>query len=267
MSRSERLVADCRKPQQVMSTLTVLLVGLIIVAGASAQEYKHKSDAEIGRMSPSERVDEYANEQAYHKYDVLDEHERLIKKYIWRDGLTGLPRIIEIIDEYDPTKASGSREHRGERFDAMWMLLGDLDNRVVRLRSSPEGRRAMDALDRAIRHMRAAGSGKPDQHEWENHGRFDLALMVLDEAKGIGPVDEDIRDTLWVKYRIRIADHELAAFSNFLVARDATYPGWSDTDFIKDRSRLNEAGNPLQVYIMKKPEPFFDAYKEFKKKR
>jgi hypothetical protein len=231
-----------------------------------AEGYKHKSETEIARMTPAQRVDEYAEEQAHHKYDVLDEQNRLIEKYIWRDGLKALPRMIEIMDEYDPTRASGKRGHRGERFDAMWMLLGDLDNHVVRLRASEEGRRAIDALERAIQRMRAANYGQPDQHEWAEHGRFDLALMNLEEAKGISLfTDPAIRETLRREYKILLSKEELLEFINFLVMHYPEYPSWSETDYFRDPAQLNKAGLPLWVRTMKKPERFYEAYLEFKK--
>lgn len=245
----------------------ILLLWLMSFAPSviHAEVYKHKPEAEIARMTPAQRVDEYAEEQAHHKYDFLDEQGHLLEKYIWRDGLAALPRMIEIMDEYDPTRASGKRGHKGERFDAMWMLLFDLDNHVVRLRGSEEGRQAMNALEQAIQRMRAAGYGQKDQDEWEQHGRFEMAGTHLEEARGVGFVDHDIRDTFWVRYKIQMSDQELLAFSNFLVARDSTYPSWSETDFIKDYTRINQAGNPAQVHIMKKPERFYEAYLEFKK--
>lgn len=230
------------------------------------QWYKHKSEAEMARVTPAQRVDEYAEEQAYHKYDFLDEQGRLIEKYIRRDGLAALPRMIEIMDEYDPTRASGKRGHKGERFDAMWMLLSDLDNHVVRLRGSEEGRRAMEALERAIQRMRAAGYGQPDQHEWPQHGRFESAVANLKQAKGINLfTDPAIRDTFRLEYRILLSDEELLAFSNFMAAHYPEYPSWSEMDYIKDYSRINAAGMPVRVHTMKKPERFYEAYWEFKK--
>lgn len=230
-----------------------------------AEKYKHKPEAEIARMTPAQRVDEYAEEQANHKYDFLDNHGHLIGKYIWHDGLKALPRMIEIMDEYDPTRASGKRGHKGERFDAMWMLLGDLDNHVVRLRRSEEGRRTMDALERAIQRMRAAGSGQEDQHEWAEHGRFESALANLEEARGINHTDQVISDTLKLEYKILLSKEELLEFSNFLVAHDSTYPSWSETNYFRDDTRINAAGNPLRVRTMKKPERFYQAFLEFKK--
>lgn len=230
-----------------------------------APMYKHKSEAEIARMTPAQRVEEYAEEQAHHKYDVLDEHSELIWKYIRRDGLASLPRMIEIMDEYDPTRVSGRRGQKGERFDAMWMLLADLDNHVIRLRGSKEGKRAIDALERSINRMRAAGYGQPDQHEWEQHGRFESAVAHLEETRGINFTDRAIQDTFRLEYKILLSEEELLAFSHFLVMRDPTYPSWSETNYFRDYTQINEAGNPLWVRTMKKPERFYESYSEFKK--
>lgn len=230
-----------------------------------AHGYKHKSEAEIAQMTPAQRMDEYAEEQAHHKYDFLDEQGRLIEKYIWRDGLKALPRMIEIMDEYDPTQASGKRGHKGERFDAMWMMLSDLDNHVVRMRGSEEGRRAIDALERATQRMCAAGFGQKDQDEWAQHGRFESAVARLERATGINYIDDAIRDTLRLEYKILLSKEELLAFSNFMVAHSPEYPGWSETGRVQDSTRMNGVGKPIRVRIMKKPERFYEAYLEFKK--
>lgn len=242
----------------------VWVLGSTQFVDACAQ-YRHKSEAEIAAMTPAQRVEEYANEQAYHKYDILDKQNNLISKYLRRDGLNALPRMIEIMNEYDPANAAGRSANKGERFDAMWMLLGELDTRVVRLRASAEGRQAIEALDRAINRMRAAGYGKKDQHEWAEHGRFDLTSTTLQDAKGINATDEAIQDTLRINYKIRLSDKELQAFTNSLISQDASYPGWSETDLIKDYSRINEAGNPAQLFVMKEPDRFYKAYLQFKK--
>ena len=123
----------------------------------------------------------------------------------------------------------------------------------------------MAALESAINRMRAAGYGQKDQHEWPQHGRFELAVTYLKEANGTNPADEAIRDTFWVRHKVQMSDEELLAFSNFLVARDPTYPSWSEQDFIKDYTRINEAGYPFQRYVMRKPERFYEVYMEFKK--
>jgi hypothetical protein len=225
----------------------ILLLLLMSFASfvAQAQKYRHKTEAEIARMTPAQCVDEYAEEHAHHKYDVLDEQGDLIEEYIRRDGLKAVPRIIEIIDEYDPTRSLGKRGGKGERFDAAWMLLGMLDGHIVRLRASEEGRRALDALERSVERMRAAGYGKKDQHGWEKHGRFEGVVDLLKEAKGINSIDTSIKETFRLEYKIILSDEELLEFSNFLVANYPEHPSWSETDYIRDYTQINAAGNPL----------------------
>jgi hypothetical protein len=103
------------------------------------------------------------------------------------------------------------------------------------------------------------------QHEWAQHGRFNLALMNLETAKGIGFADRAISDTFRLKYKIALSDSELLEFSNFLVAHYSDYPVWSETNYFRDYTKINEAGYPLWVRTMKKPERSYEAYLEFKK--
>ncbi len=244
----------------------VILLWLLSFAsvGLSAPQYRHKSEAAIARMTPAQRVDEWANEQIHHQPSLSDHFDFVIEKYVLRDGLAGLPRMIEIVNDYDPTRAPGRRAHKGERFDAMLMLLEDLDNHVARLRGVKEGRRAVEALEQAISRMRIAGYSQRDRVKWSKYERLDFSAKNLEFIEGVSGVDDSVKDTLWVRYKILLSKEELLAFSNFLVAFDATYPAWSETDFMEDYTRLSEAGYSLLVHIMKKPERFYEAYLEFK---
>ncbi len=248
-----------------MKPIILLLLMSFAPFATLAPVGKHKPEAEIARMTPAQRVDEWVNEQVHHRYDFLDRHRDLLRKYITRDGLKALPRMVEIMDEYDPTRFREGKGRRGERFDACWLMLGYIDNDVVRLRGSEEGRRAMDALERAINRMRAANYGQEDQHEWAQHGRFNLAVTYLKEAEGINRTDHAIRDTFRLEYKILLSDEELLAFSNFMAARYPQYPSWSEQNFIKDYTQVSEGELPLQRHVMKKPERFHEAYLEFKK--
>lgn len=227
------------------------------------EKYKHKSEGEIARMTPAQRVDEWVNEQVHHRYDLSDDHGEIIKKYILRDGLKALPRTIETLDEYDPTRSRESKGRIGERFDACLLIFIYIDRQAVRLRASEEGRLAMDALERAINRMHAVGARRKEHQEWKwvPHGRFEGAVAYLQEAKGINDTDEVIRNTLRLAHRIQLSNGELLELSNFLVARYPEYPSWSDRDFIK----INEGGKPKRGLIMKKMQPFYEAYLEFKK--
>ena len=99
------------------------------------------------------------------------------------------------------------------------------------------------------------------------HGRFDLSSTTLEEITGLNATDEAIQDTLRIKYKIRLGKTALTEFAGFLISSDPTYPSWSERDLIRDYSRINEAGNPAQVFVMKKPDRFYQAYLEFTKRR
>jgi hypothetical protein len=129
-----------------------------------------------------------------------------------------------------------------------------IDSRSVRLRASPEGRRVIEAIERLAARMRAA-----DKSE-------EIVEMLLRDIKGVSETDRAIQDTLWVKYRIKMSDSETLELSNYLVKNDPMYPTWSESELIKDYSRINEAGNPLQVFILKKPDPYYQQYLAFKRK-
>lgn len=230
-----------------------------------AARYKHKSEAEIAQMTPAQRVDEYADEQANHKYDVLDEHSELIEKYIRIDGVKAFPRIAEIIDEYDPTRFSGRSGRKSERFDGAWMIIGDLDNFVVRVRASEEGKHAIDALENAIARMRSAGYGQPDQHGWKLSGRIGIAESTLKSLKGLGMTDDAIKETFHLEYKIVLSDAESLRLSNFLTASCPEYPGWSKTVYFRDFTRFNYAGNPFWTRTLREPKRFYEAYLEFGK--
>jgi hypothetical protein len=142
-----------------------------------------------------------------------------------------------------------------------------LQLQAVRLRGSEEGRLGMKSLERGIQRMRAAGFARKDGHAWEwvPDGRFEQAEAYLQEAKGIGLADEAIKETFRLQFNLILSDAELLEFSNFLVAHYPDYPSWSQKDFIKDHTRLNEAGYPLQVHVMRNPARFYEAYSEFTK--
>ena len=229
------------KPGRLMEAIEPILIP------ESRKTYKHKSEAEIARMTPAQRIDEQMNEDDYHMFDHADKQSDLIQKYRRMDGLKGLPHLIELIDGHNPKRA------RDTRFFNAMMMADNIDERSIRLRASLQGRSVIESIERLSTSLRAAG--KSDSQ----------VEMVLRFTKGVNIADEAVRDTLWVKYRIKISDSELLELSNYLVKLDPTYPSWSKQDFIKDYSRINEAGNPAQVFIMKKPKRYHQAYLTFKK--
>ena len=173
--------------------------------------------------------------------------------------------MVEIINEYDPTRFREGKGRRGERFDACWQMLGYIDHDALRLRGSEEGKKAVKALEQSLGRMKAANYGQPDQDEWAKHGRFDLVEMAIKSLNGINITDEGIQTTFRLKYKTVLSDAEFLEFINYLTANYSQYPSWSERDFIKDYTQINEAGNPLQMYAVKKPGRYYELYSEFKK--
>lgn len=245
----------------------ILLLCLVSFAHCTscAQWYRHKSEAKLAQMTPAECVDEWVKEQAHHRYDVLDEQGDLIRKYIMLDGTKALPRLVEYIDEYNPSQFRKDTTKQDVNFESCEMMIDWIDNFAVRLRASEEGRLAINALERSVERMRAAGyAEKKDGYDWFN-GTFKIVADNLAADKGINIRDNDIKDTFRLIYKFELSDTELLELSNYLTAHYPDYPSWSERSGVKDYTRLNEAGNPLWFYVLKKPERYYEAYLEFKK--
>jgi hypothetical protein len=114
------------KPGRLMAALGPILIP------DSQRNYKHKTEAEIARMTPQQRIDEEIKERD-HLTDHADKQDDLIRKYRAGDGVKGASRLIELIDKYEPKRL---RNPAGEAI----MIAGDIDENSVRLRGSPEGR-------------------------------------------------------------------------------------------------------------------------------
>lgn len=217
------------------------------------KNYKPKSEAALASMTPRQLIDELVKVKpaSFDTYSQLADYETLIENHIRKAGINALHVLTEYMNAYEPQSAS---ECDGLRFAIVKRMAHDIDRFEFRLRGVKEGQRAIDAFERAIERM-----------EKVNKAISEYRNLFLRHLKGVNGVDQAIQDTFWVRKKFEMSDSELLEFSNFLTERDPTYPSWSDTDFIKDYSRINEAGNPLQVYILKKPERYYEAYLEFKK--
>lgn len=216
-----------------------------IITPEEERNYKHKSEAEIARLTPEQRIDEVILEES-HRTISHEKYRLLLQLYRRRDGLKGSSRLIELIDGYNPKRTKDTRFHSAMR------IAEDIDERVIRLRSSINGNRVIQAIERLSTRRRA--EGKSDESiDW-----------VLQSTKGVNGKDRDVRDTLWVKYRIKMSDSELLDFSNYLVKYHPTYLSWSERKLITDYSRKSE-GHPLRVFIMTRPIRYLHAYRAFKK--
>lgn len=241
----------------------ILLLCLVSFApfAANAQWYRHKSEAKIAQMTPAERVDEWVKEYA-HRYNLQDEQRDLIRKYIMLDGTKALPRLTEYLDQYNPTEHRRGKTEQAVNFESCSMMLDWIDSFAVRLRSSEEGRSAINALERSIERMRAAGFAvKQDGYDW-NNGTFIVASIYLKAAKGINETDQDIQNTFWFLYKIAIHDVELIELSNYLTEHYPQYPSWSERKMVRN-DESSPVGFAVKDRILKKPERYYQAYLEF----
>jgi hypothetical protein len=214
-------------------------------------------------MTPEQLVDEWCAEWVQHGYDINDKYSDLLEDYISRDPIKAMYPAARIIDQYDPTTSQGRSKTKGNRADAAQTLLGDLDETVIRLRGSAEGRIAMESLRRLVQRMEAAHFNAADTSDQWRRGRYEILVPDLREMEGMNICDEVIRDTLRIRHNIAMSDQAMLQFVNYLVSKDPSYPGWSKAEEYTDLTRRNEAGNPLGFRIMKNPEPFYRAYLEY----
>lgn len=241
-----------------------LLITTFASSAMCSPRYKHKSEAELERMAPAQRFDEWVNEQVYHRYDLEDPQLNFLEQRVSRDGLKAVPRMIEYFDGYDPTRPKGVSKRTRERFDAATLMFYYIDIWEIRLRASEEGRRAMHALQRAVERMRSAGFEQRERGDQDLYA-LENAVDYLKGAIGVNNTDVTIRDTLRFVHRIRLSDTEMLEFSNFLTTRDPTYVSWSKGKMVSDPSEISQAGFPVRIVVMIKPERYYEAYLEFKK--
>ncbi len=232
----------------------------------SVENYKPRSRAELQAMSPRELIAERVKSNPWDSFDSYfegAEYEDSIVKLLRKDVVKALPVISEYFDSYDPTKSSHCVELR---FAIVSRVASDIDRFDYRLRASKEGLAAIHSLERALQRIIKTVPGLTFDNG-PNSRHQPAAFMFLRQLKGINLADRNVADTLWVRYKIKLSDDELLEFTNYLILLDPKYPGWSTDKFMKDYSRINEAGNPAQVYFFYNAKRFYDAYKRFRKSK
>ena len=233
------------------------------VVGLGVQFYHHKSEGDLARMTPEQRAEEYCNEYARHGLYHL-EYGELLDRYIFLQPLRVAAQLAKIIDGYDPRNKSRSREKADRAYEAGILLVG-IDESAVRLRASAEGRAAIQAMKRLSQNMLAAHFDKDEDND-QNRRRYELQISGIEEVEGVNYCDQAIENTLRLRYKIHFSEGELIRFVDYLITEDPLYPAWSTREEYKDLTQRNEAGNPIWYLIMKKPEPFYKAYVQFKAK-
>jgi hypothetical protein len=245
-----------------------LFLATTLASSICASGTPHKSEAEIAKLTPDQRVQEYCDEYYHHAFwdsDYID----MVKKYILQDGAKSLPAITQIINEFDPTNPKGKSRQKDARAFAAEGLLSQVDGRVIRLRAIPEGRTAIDAMSRSVQRMLAAHFDTADvnKHEYSDRYRYEASRDETELMRGLNFFDRAIQDTLRIQYKTKLSDPEMLDFVNYLISQEPRYPSWSTLENYKDLTDRNEAGYPRQYLLLKNMEPFYKAYEKYKRAR
>jgi hypothetical protein len=254
-----------RKPAKLPCPISVCILAWLASGDIlRAQAFNHhKSRAQIERMSPDERVEEYCREYAVHSDRDLD-YVEMLNEFIDRDGLAGLPRMIKEINDFDPSPRAYKRERDARCFMAV-VLLGDVDETVVRLRATEDGRKGINAVDHLVSRMRAAHFDVATGDEYPRRLRYEYAVDCLKALNGVNMLDDAIRNTLRLRYGTELSSQELSDFVNYLISYDSSYPQWGRKQLYRDSERRNEAGNPLQYYIVQDAARYYKLFLERKR--
>jgi hypothetical protein len=246
------------------ATIGLLVLLAIGSEATSAQAMGHKSEADLARMTPGQRVEEYCDEYYHHAFSDIG-YMDLLKGYILHDGTDAVPPLISVIDGYDPTTNEGGSRKKDAWCFAAEGLLSQLDSHVIRLRTAELGTRAIQAMEHLIQRMEAAGFDAQDRQKQNKMlSRYMGTHSELERLQGLNASDWSIQDTLKVKYNIKLSDHEMLGFVRYLTQYDPTYPRWAESEIYRDHSDLNEAGNPRIYVILKNGERFYRLYLQYK---
>ncbi len=241
---------------RILSKLFFAFVSLLVCCNFSfsQEEYKHKSEKEIANMSPEERVDELVKERYHHyPYDGINmvtngvDQSTLINSYLRKDGVKVLPALIDIANGHDPDQPP---DYETKRMYVAFLLANDIDNMVVRIRSTKEGRSLIKAFEHVFDRMRKAGYDNEKHPLNRRFQQYFLRKLETLKGKTTSPTDGIIHATLQKKHNIQISKEEGIRFSNFLTSLDPNYPSWCKIKF-----------PPLLCIDSKE---YYDAYKTFK---
>lgn len=249
-----------------MRTAFGLLLILLITPPALRAQFGsgHKSEEQIARMTPDQRVEEYCREHARHLFLSHQEYVALLTRYLRQDGLKVMPQVIREIEAYDPTRHESASEEKLRRYEGANFILDELDVNAFRVRAFEEGRKAIQAVKQSIERMRAAHFDDPKVVEYEMNRRYELSLGYLKKMEELSNSDYRIQDTLRYNYDISLSDDELLSFVNYLISQDPYYPGWSERESF--RKHPPDSKNSKWLFLYKNPEPFHQAYMEYKAK-
>ena len=236
-----------------MRTAIGLLFVMLLTRPAPCAQFGsgHKSEEQIARMTPDQRVEEYCEEGARHEFLSHLKYKGLLLEYLCQDGLKVIPQVVREIEAYDPTSSEEEAHNRFWHYYSAAFILTELDDRMFRVRVFPEGRRVIEAMKRLSEKLRMAQFESKGEMKRVMGQRYEMHLLYVNKLEKECIKDRLIQKALLKKYKIDLSDEDLSAFVKYLIEHAPYYPSWSKTD------------PDLQI----NPDPYYQAYLEYKAKR
>jgi hypothetical protein len=211
-----------------------------------------------GTQSNQDELTKLSSEELVHRYIRLDpigdkRRSSIEDALKAKDPNEVFSTVAKTIDQYDPRKYTGRWPKKAS--DASWAiaLLEFLDENHIRVRGSAGGYKAITAIEQMLERMKQAGYDSEKAKSLNARYRSDM--RQLQHLKGNNIRDLLIARQLKEDYRLDISPDELKRFSDFLVAKDPRYVGWS---------KMGDVGNPPRHSFLDM-NTYYQAYLEFKK--
>lgn len=210
------------------------------------ENYRHKADRELERMTPEQLIDESEKEWNYHVGRMDNYGMFTLNSYKEKIGIAIIPVLIKMANDYASRTFSKCQE---QRFFTAFAIAADVDNQIVRLRSSKDGQAAISAAADAIGRMKDAGLADQKVHKYN---KYPFGIYLLDNVRGTNEYDGQIRKLLETEFKMQMSDEEFFEFIRFLTSTDPAYPSWTP--------RVNMARD-----LRPNKEKYRESYLQFKK--
>ncbi len=211
------------------------------------KNYRHKTARQLARMTPEQLIDESTKEWNYH-VSLMDKYGMFtIHTYTGKIGIAIAPVLTKLAESFGLRPNSRCQQ---ERFFTALAIAADVDNQIVRLRNTMDGKAAISAAVGAIQRMKNAGLANPDTNPYN---KYEFGRTLLTTLNGINEHDELIRNLLVSEFQLHLSDQEFLSFVEYLTSTYPIYPSWT-------RVGKNGARD-----LQENKNKYHNAYLEFKK--
>jgi hypothetical protein len=202
----------------LFSTFIALVVFNTLLLAQNA--FKHKSENEIKAMSPAQRVEEVIKERLYHGVEISDDNYEPLLRYIHKNAIETLPALESVAARYEPRPEQTGPDIR---FETAFLLAREIDDSVIRIRTTDKGRSLIKSFENVLGRMQNAGYAE-DTHKWyRRYLGYEKDVAGL-QGKQLSLIDGYIQESLEKKHTTQISDEEMLKFSNYLTSYKPTYP-------------------------------------------